>query len=174
MSSRHWDSSSIQTTVKMLAYEIVHSKFWSHDEEYVLVGVLQGAFIFMADLVREIYKADKGPKVIKTDFVQVSSYGEEQTPGKPKLVKGVEIDLVGKRVLLVEDIVDTGKTMDFLLTHLKFCGAKEVKVCSLTLRRGSSYEPDFYGFCLEPGQFLRGYGLDDKGDKRYLPYLEVV
>ncbi len=123
----------------------------------VLVGVLNGAFIFMADLVRSL-TID-----VELDFVRVSSYGMSSTSsGVISLSKDVELELRGKDVLIVEDIVDTGRTLVWLKDFFHDKGAASVRICTLIdkkERRQVEVAVDFLGFTIGEG-FLVGYGLD--------------
>ncbi len=135
-------------------------------KQLVLLGVLNGAFIFMADLCRAI-ELD-----IEIDFIRVTSYGTStQSSGTVQLLKEPSIDLNGKEVLLVEDIVDTGTTMAWLEEHFRQSPANTVKICSLIdkkERRHVSVDVDYIGFSLNKG-FLVGYGLDCAEKYRNLP-----
>jgi len=127
------------------------------NREVVLVGVLKGAFIFLADLVRHLTIP------VTIDFVSTSSYGAEtSSSGQVKLTKEIEIDINGKNVIIVEDIVDTGLTTDFLLQYFKSLGAATVKICTLIdkqERREADVKVDYACHVVEEG-FLVGYGLD--------------
>lgn len=127
------------------------------ERQLVVIGILNGAFIFAADLVREI----ELPLLI--DFVRVASYGaEKSSSGQLKFTKDVELDIEGKDVLLVEDIVDTGLTLSTLEEHLSAHKPKSVKICALinkTERRDIQVMLDYVGFDVQEG-FLIGYGLD--------------
>ena len=127
------------------------------DRPLVLVGVLNGAFIFMADLARSL-TID-----VELDFVRVASYGMSSTSsGSITLSKDVDLDLRNKDVLLVEDIVDTGRTLAWLKDFFHDKGASSVRICTLIdkkERRQADVEVDFLGFDVEEG-FLVGYGLD--------------
>lgn len=132
----------------------------------VLIGVLNGAFIFLADLARAI------DLPIEIDFIRVASYGDATTTsGTIRLTKPPEIDLVGKDILLVEDIVDTGTTLTWLRQYFKEHNAHSVKICALVdkhERRESDVVVDYSGFQVEKG-FLVGYGLDHAEQYRNLP-----
>jgi len=135
--------------------------------ELVLIGVLKGAFLFLADLVRQL-KIEK----IKIDFIQASSYGAD-TVSSEKIVlkKDIDIDIRGKDVLLVEDIVDTGLTLTHLINHIKGFDPKSVKVCAMvdkSERRKTAIKVDYACVTVERG-FLVGYGLDYAEDYRNLP-----
>jgi hypoxanthine phosphoribosyltransferase len=153
----------IQAKVKSLAHEI------SADytgKSLVAIGVLKGAFIFLADLVRHI----SVPTQI--DFVRLASYGADiKSSGKVRITKDIELDIKGKDVLVVEDIIDSGLTLTFLVEHLKKFNPLSVKVCALidkTERREKEVPVDYTGFTIESG-FLVGYGLDCNEDYRGLP-----
>ncbi len=123
----------------------------------LLVGVLKGAFVFMADLARCIDLR------VETDFMVVSSYGSAtKTSGVVRIVKDLDIDLTGRDVLLVEDIVDSGLTLTYLLKNLKARNPASLAVCSLLLKEGQQkVEPEitYVGFRI-PNEFVVGYGLD--------------
>jgi hypoxanthine phosphoribosyltransferase len=137
----------------------------------VLVGVLNGAFIFMADLVRRI----EFP--VKVDFVRLSSYGDKtETSGKVRITKDVELALQGCDVLVVEDIIDSGLTLKWLLNHISNLGAESVKICALVdkrERREVEISADYVGLTVERG-FLVGYGLDFSENYRNLPGINEV
>ncbi|MDM8516827.1 hypoxanthine phosphoribosyltransferase [Desulfobacterales bacterium HSG16] len=134
--------------------------------QVVMIGVLKGAFIFMADLVRQLSIP------VQTDFICASSYGNKTcSSGKVSFSKKIDIDIVDKDVILVEDIVDTGLTLVCLIEYVKSLGAKSVKICALIdkqERREIDIEIDYAGHSIEKG-FLVGYGLDYAEDYRNLP-----
>ncbi len=144
----------IKQKVKELAERV--SKDFSGEEIFV-VGVLKGAFIFMADFVRELNGN------VKIDFVQLSSYHTEmESSGEVIFVKDLSIDVEGKNILVVDDIIDTGRTLLAFVEVLKKRGAKSVKTCVLLdkrERREVNYNADYYGFVI-PDKFVIGYGLD--------------
>lgn len=135
--------------------------------ELVLIGVLKGAFVFLADLVRQI-----NLEKIKIDFIQASSYGADTVSSENiVLKKDIDIDISGKDVLLVEDIVDTGLTLTHLINHLQAFGPNSVKVCAMvdkSERREAAVEVDYACTIVDKG-FLVGYGLDYAEDYRNLP-----
>lgn len=140
----------------------------SHDykgRSLVLVGVLNGAFMFLADLVREL----SIPAQI--DFVRVASYGAgTASSGKINLTKDLELDIQNKDVLVIEDIVDTGLTLSCLIDHLKSFGPRSVRVCALLdkrERRERAVPVDYTCQVVKKG-FLVGYGLDYAEDYRSL------
>lgn len=157
------DSRQIQQRVRELGRQITQDY---HGRSLVLLGVLNGAFIFAADLCRAIALD------LEIDFIRVTSYGAStESSGTIRLLKEPSIDLSGKDVLLVEDIVDTGTTMSWLQAHFRQSPARSVKICSLVdkmERRVVPVEVDYIGFALDRG-FLVGYGLDCAERYRNLP-----
>lgn len=136
-----------------------------------LICVLNGAFLFMADLVREI------DALLTVDFISVSSYGSRtETSGEVRLVKDLDQSLKGKHVLLVEDIVDTGLTVRYLMQYLEGRGPLSVKVAALLSkpsRRLVAVPIDYVGFEIEDA-FVYGYGLDVDHRYRNLPFVTSV
>lgn len=127
------------------------------NKKLVLVGVLKGAFVFLADLIREMNIS------FQLDFVQVSSYGASQTSsGIVTIKKDIDIPIVNKHVLIVEDIIDYGYTLEYLRKFFKNKGAASVKICVL-LDKASRRKVDvpiaYCGFTV-PDKFIVGYGLD--------------
>jgi hypoxanthine phosphoribosyltransferase len=136
------------------------------DHELVLVGVLKGSFIFLSDLVRQM------DLPVKIDFLQAGSYGAGMaSAGAVRLVKDIALDIRGKDVLLVEDIVDTGRTVNRILDHLRSFQPRSLKLCALIdkrERREIDVPIAYSGRVTEKG-FLVGYGLDYAEDYRHLP-----
>jgi len=136
----------------------------------LLVGVLKGAFMFMSDLARAIDLA------VEFDFMAVSSYGSAtKTSGVVRIVKDLDLDLTGRHVLIVEDIVDSGLTLNYLRRNLEARGPASLAVCALLLKEGQQkVEPDlrYVGFRI-PGDFVVGYGLDVDERWRNLPSIHV-
>jgi hypoxanthine phosphoribosyltransferase len=134
--------------------------------ELVLVAVLKGAFIFLSDLVRKLSIP------VKIDFVQAASYGSGASScGQIRLAKEIGVDIAGCDVLLVEDIVDTGLTIDYLLDYLRSFHPRSVAVCAMIdkrERREREVPVAYVGRGIERG-FLVGYGLDFAEDYRHLP-----
>jgi len=153
----------IEQAVSRLAAEISADY---RGRKLVVVGILKGAFIFMADLVRQL------DLPIEVDFITVSSYGGgTETSRKVSLQQGLTTDVRGKDALIVEDIVDTGYTVDFVCRYLKELGASSVSVCALAdkpSRREIPVDIDYIGFAV-PDAFVVGYGLDFDNKFRYLP-----
>lgn len=140
-------------------------------KDLVVVCVLKGAFMFMADLVRYL----KRPCVI--DFIRLASYGSgTSTSGTVTVTKELETPIAGKDVLVVEDIIDTGITLDFLVGKLKEKGPRSLRVCTLVdkkHRRKIEFRADYVGFDLDEG-FILGYGIDFDEKARYLPDIYVM
>lgn len=134
----------------------------------LLVGVLKGAFMLMSDLARAIRLP------VEFDFMAVSSYGSStKTSGVVRIVKDLDLDLSGRHVLLVEDIVDSGRTLSYLRRNLLARGPASLEVCALLVKEGIQHvEPDFgyVGFRIPP-TFVVGYGLDVGERYRNLPYI---
>jgi len=134
----------------------------------LLVGVLKGAFMFMSDLARAI------DLPVEFDFMAVSSYGSTtKTSGVVRIVKDLDLDLTGRHVLVVEDIVDSGLTLSYLRRNLQARGPVSLEVCALLVREGlQRTDPDlkYVGFRIPP-PFVVGYGLDVAERYRNLPYV---
>jgi hypoxanthine phosphoribosyltransferase len=134
----------------------------------LLVGVLKGAFMFMADLARTI------DLPVEFDFMAVSSYGSStRTSGVVRIVKDLDLDLTDRDVLLVEDIVDSGLTLKYLRGNLQARNPASLEVCALLVRDGSEVPAEelrYVGFRI-PDDFVVGYGLDVAERYRNLPYL---
>ena len=142
------------------------------DKELVLVGVLKGSFIFMADLARAIAKND-----MRTEFLGVQSYGDEtSSSGVVQITFDLTKPIDGKHVLIVEDIVDTGLTMEYLLENLRTRHPASVRLCALLHKPSRMKKPctiDYLGFTI-PDLFVVGYGLDYAQNYRNLPYIGVL
>lgn len=140
-------------------------------KEPLLVGILKGAFIFLADLVRNLTIP------VHLDFMAVSSYGSaSESTGAVRILKDLDQSIKGVHVLLVEDIVDTGLTLNYLLENLRARGPATLKVCTLLdkpARRLVKVEPDYNGFAI-PDEFVVGYGLDYSGNYRHLRDIMVL
>ena len=158
-----FDRLEIETAIRRLASEI--SKDYCNQNP-LLLGVLRGSFVFLADLIRHL------DFPLEVDFIGLSSYGSStQSSGKVKVVKDLETPIQGRNVLVVEDIVDTGLTTAFLLQHLQKQKPASVRLCALTekpSRREVPVNIDYLGFTV-PDRFLIGYGLDANQKYRNLP-----
>ena len=143
-------------------------------ENLVVIGILRGSFIFLADLVRWFSLNDLHPRI---DFMIMESYGSGTTAQKePKVTRDCTIDLAGANVVVVDDILDTGRTLQKAVAHLRAKGAKTVRTCALLdkpSRRIVPFEADFVGFKIEDA-FVVGYGLDYDGRHRELPHIAKV
>ena len=153
----------IEATVSRLATEISQDY---HDKYPLLIGILKGSFMFLADLIRRL------DFPLEVDFIGLASYGRgEQTSGKVKLVKPLGSCIKGREVLVIEDIVDTGLTTAFCLDYLRQKKTASLKVCALTDKPSRRQVPvtiDYLGFTA-PNKFLVGYGLDLDQKFRNLP-----
>lgn len=156
----------IESRISELGKEITEY-YINEDTELVVVGILRGSSIFFSDLIKKINLP------ILIDFMAISSYGKTSHSGVVKIIKDLEEDLSGKNVLIVEDIIDTGNTLKYLLTYLTDRGAKSVKIASLLdkpSRRVVEINGDFVGYAV-PDDFIVGYGLDYAQGYRNLPYI---
>lgn len=137
----------------------------------VLVGILKGSFIFLADLVREL----DIPHEI--DFISVASYGTETEPtGVVKLLKDLSINIEGRHVIIVEDIVDTGLTISYIRKNLLTRSPKSLEILTLLdkkKRRKVNVPLKYVGFSI-PGDFVVGYGLDYGEQYRNLPFIAMI
>jgi hypoxanthine phosphoribosyltransferase len=139
--------------------------------EVLLVGILKGAFIFMADLSRRLAFP------VTMDFIRLASYGAgKESSGKVRITKDLETSLRGKDVLIVEDIIDTGVTLKYLFRHLKAQRPRSLKSVVLLdkpSRRKVDFQPDYVGFTIED-HFVVGYGLDFNEEYRNLSGIYVL
>ena len=158
----------IASIVQHLADQI--SKDYS-GKELVLVCILKGAFMFLSDLVRHL----KIP--VKIDFVRLASYGSGmKTSGIIEITKDIEIPIEGKDVLIIEDIIDSGRTLQFLKDRLSLANPHSVKICALLdkkARREVEMETDYLGTEVDD-VFIVGYGIDFNEDYRHLPEVYYV
>ena len=141
-------------------------------KDLLLVSILKGAVVFMADLMRAVSIP------CSIDFMVVSSYGGTNTTstGLVKIVKDLDADLSGRDVLIVEDILDTGVTLSNLVPMLKLRNPNSVRICAILdkpTRRKADIQPDYEGFQV-PDEFVVGYGLDYNEKYRNLPYVGVL
>lgn len=141
------------------------------DKNLTLVSVLKGSVVFMADLMRAITIP------CYVDFMSVSSYGSGiKTSGAVKIIKDLDIDLSNRDLLIVEDILDSGMTLNYITKILRQRGTKSIKICTLLdkpARRAVDLKADYSGFCV-PDEFVVGYGLDYDEEYRNLPYVGVL
>ncbi len=153
----------IEAAVSRLAAEIRGDY---HDKHPVLIGVLKGAFVFLADLVRQL------DFPLEVEFIRLSSYGKgKESSGKVKVVQGLGSNVKGRHVLIIEDIVDSGLTATFLIDYLRKKKPVSIRVCALTSKPSRQKLPvtiSYLGFTV-PDKFLVGYGLDSGEEFRNLP-----
>jgi hypoxanthine phosphoribosyltransferase len=155
------DATAISTRIRRLAGEIARD----HPDGVVLVGVLKGALVFLADLARAMPAAD-----VSIDFLAISRYAPDS--GRVRILKDLDLDVTGRDVVLVEDLVDTGLTLAYLLEHVRSRGARRVEVCTLLDRAERRIVPLDVRYVGEevPGDaFVLGYGLHVGERYRNLP-----
>lgn len=159
----------IEARVDELAAQI--SADYADEGELVLVGVLKGAFIFLADLSRKLTI----PRCI--EFIAVSSYEHGSVPsGAVRLVMDVRVSIEGRHVLIVEDIVDTGQTLHYLINMLESRRPASIRTCALVRKEHKTevdIEVDYLGFTIGD-EWVVGYGLDFAEQDRTLPYIGIV
>jgi len=134
-----------------------------------MVGVLRGVFCFMADLIRQMTIP------VDVDFMAISYYGGKDS-SVVKIIKDLDLSVAGRHVIMVEDIVDTGMTLNYILNHLKAKGPSSLVVCTLLdkpVRRLADIHLDYVGFEV-PDKFVVGYGLDYREEYRNLPFIGVL
>ena len=137
------------------------------EQHVILICNLKGAFIFLADLCRSITSP------VSVDFIATTSYKGTETSGDVRIIKDLKMDIHGEHVILVEDIVDTGYTVDFIIRHLGLHRPRSIKVCTLLDKRAArrvEVPIDYLGFALED-RFVIGYGLDYEERYRELGYI---
>src|SRR5436853_4705801 len=160
-----FDEEAIAERVRELGREITDAY---PDGDLLVLGLLKGSFIFLSDLVRRIERP------LQVDFLVASSYGEGTvSSGKVRLVYDPETELEGKHILLVEDIVDTGRTLSRLMDLLRARNPRSLEICALLHKHVATelrYSTRFVGFDA-PNEFLVGYGLDHAENFRHIPYI---
>lgn len=158
----------IEERVQEMGREI--TDHYPDDGSLLVLGLLKGSFIFLADLVRAIHLP------LQVDFLVASSYGDgRMSSGEVKLLYDPETPIDGRHVLLVEDIIDSGNTLERLIPLLKGREPASLQVCALLHKRLVKDEPEirWVGFDA-PAEFLVGYGLDDAEDFRHLPFIASI
>ena len=160
-----FDEETIAERVQALGREITAAY---PDGDLLVLGLLKGSFIFLSDLVRRI------DRPLQVDFLVAASYGEGTvSSGTVRLLYDPETELAGKHILLVEDIIDTGKTLNRLVTVLRARSPRSLEICALLHKHIADHlelEAAFVGFDV-PRAFLVGYGLDHAENFRHLPYI---
>ncbi|CAL4902633.1 unnamed protein product [Urochloa decumbens] len=170
-----WTEAEVAARVGEVAAELA-ADLRALPEPAVVVGVATGAFLFLADLVRRV------DAPLAVDFVRVESYGGgTESSGKPRITADLKVDVTGKHVVVVEDIVDTGNTLSCLIAHLEKKGASSISVCTFLdkpARRKVNVQlvgdGKFYSGFECPDYFVVGYGLDYAELYRNLPYVGVL
>ncbi|MDB0438386.1 hypoxanthine phosphoribosyltransferase [Clostridioides difficile] len=169
-----------KVTGKMLTEEQIKAKVYElgkkveedfKGEDLLVVGILKGASVFVSDLIRCI------DLDVNIDFMSVTSYGNStESSGTVKILKDLDVDIEGKNVLIVEDIIDSGLTLSNLVAALKTRNPKSLKLCTLLdkpQRRKANIPVDYVGFVIED-KFIVGYGIDYAEKYRNLPYIGIV
>ena len=158
----------IKRRVKKLGSELAAAY---GDEEITVVSIINGAILFTADLIREI------PNPIRLDCIRISSYrNDTKSTGQPKLIQSLTLDISNRHVLLIDDILDTGKTFSAVASMLRKLNPASLRTCVLLDKRGRrevDFEADFVGFQI-PDKFVVGYGLDFAERYRNLPCIGVL
>jgi hypoxanthine phosphoribosyltransferase len=157
-----YTADEIKKVISELAVKIIQDY---QDKQPVLISILKGSFVFLADLVRELNMP------LQVEFVKLSSYQGKKSSGKVNIVQGLKTPIRGRHVLIIEDIVDTGLTISALITYLQKKRPASIKVCALTDKPSRRQVPvtiDYLGFTV-PDKFIVGYGLDWDERYRYLP-----
>ena len=159
----------IQNRIRELGEELTREYA---DKDPVIIGVLKGVVVFYADMIRHI----KVP--CQLDFMWISSYAGTHSSGNMEVKRDVTVDIKGRHVLILEDIYDTGNSLDYTYRHLMFKQPASLKICTLLdkperRRPGITLVPDYVGFTI-PNEFVVGYGLDFNEHYRNLPYVGVL
>ncbi|WP_282709227.1 hypoxanthine phosphoribosyltransferase [Ligilactobacillus sp. Marseille-Q7487] len=163
-----YSQEEIQAVTKKLGEQLTKDY---QDKKPLVVCILKGAVLFMTDIVRQM------DTYCEMDFMSVSSYGNETvSSGDVKILKDLDKSVEGRHILIVEDIVDTGRTLECVIDLFKHRKAASVKVCTLLdkpERREKAVQADYIGFTV-PNEFVVGYGLDYQGFYRNLPYVGIL
>lgn len=159
----------IKARIKELGEELTREYA---DKDPVIIGVLKGVVVFYADMIREI----KVPSQI--DFMWISSYSGTNSTGNMQVKRDVTVDIKDRHVLILEDIFDTGNSLDYTYRHLMFKQPASLKICTLLdkperRKPGITLKADYTGFTI-PNEFVVGYGLDYNEHYRNLPYVGVL
>lgn len=162
-------SEQIQNRIQELGQELLRDY---KDKNPIFVGVLKGVVVFYADMIR----AFDAP--CQLDFMRISSYKGTQSTGNMIVRQDISEDLNGRHVIILEDVLDTGRSLRFTVDYLRFKGAASVKVCTLLDKPegrlpGIEMQADYVGFTV-PNEFVVGYGLDYNEKYRNLPYVGVL
>lgn len=158
------NESNLDKRIEELAKEIMRDY---KDEDLVFVGVLKGAAVFMIELAKKIKNS------VEFEFIQVESYQGTESTGKIKLKQDLIDKIEERNIIIIEDIVDTGRTLEYLREYIKKHNPKSVKVCTLLSkpsRRIVELNIDYIGFSI-PDEFVIGFGMDYDQKYRNLPYI---
>ena len=161
------DEEELKSICKQLGQKISEDY---KDKDIIIVSVLKGAFVFCADIYRNITIP------CEIDFMAISTYGSGTTPGAVRLIKDLGVDITGKDVLIVEDILDSGRSLSYTIDLLKTRKPESIKICTLLDkpdRRQADITADYVGKVI-PDEFVVGYGLDYDEKYRNLPYIGVL
>lgn len=161
------DERRIAHRVSELAEEITREYA---GDDLLVVGILKGAFVFMADLIRKI----RTPVAI--DFMAISSYAGKSSTGVVRILKDLDAAIEGRNVLIIEDIIDSGLTLSYLVKSLQSRKPKSIRIAVLLdkpEKRQTDIQVDYIGFVI-PDEFVVGYGLDYDGQYRSLPYVGIL
>ncbi len=157
----------LETRIKELAKEIGDEY---KDKNPLVICVLKGAVIFLTDIIREMQIP------LDIDFMAVSSYEGIKSKGVVQIIKDLNEPIEGRDLIIMEDILDTGTTLDYIIRLLEERCPNSIKICSLLIKQGTEkihVNVDYYGFYI-PDEFAVGYGLDYNGKYRNLPYIGVL
>ena len=162
----------LSATVDRLAAQI-NRDYATHAKRLILLGILKGSVVFMGDLMKKVDSS-----IVEIDFMKVSSYGAgTKSGGAVNIILDIQRkDIAECDILIVEDIVDSGRTLSYLVEYLRLKGAKSVRTCTLLdkpSRREVDFTPDYIGAQV-PDEFVVGYGLDYDEKYRNLPYIGVL
>ncbi len=162
-------SEQLQAKVREMAAQI--DKDYAEEDDVILITLLKGGAIFAVDLMHNLHVP------VEIDFMSVSSYGSStKTSGIVKVIKDLDVDISGRNVLLVEDIIDSGLTLSYVRALLLERKPKDLKICTILdkpSRRKTQVPVDYVGFEI-PDEYVIGYGLDYAQKFRNLPYIGVL
>lgn len=162
------DDSAVQAKIRELGTQITADYA---GKDLLLVGVLRGALLFIVDLARQI------DLPLEMDFMAISSYGAAtETSGVVRILKDLDTAIEGRHVLIVEDIIDSGLTLNYIVEHLRNRNPASIKICALLnkpSRRRVDVRIDYHGFDI-PDEFVVGYGLDYRQRYRNVPFVGVL
>lgn len=161
------NESKVEKRLDELAKEIMKDY---KEEDLVFVGILRGAATFMVELAKRIKNN------VEYEFIQLESYEGRESTGKVKLIQDLTGKIEGKNIIIIEDIVDTGRTLEYMKNYIKNLNPKSAKICTLLSkpsRRVVELEVDYVGFSI-PDEFVVGFGMDYNQKYRNLPYIAKV